>query len=291
MKKYFYSIVVLLCLQTTVATYGQANPNTLYKVTIGEIAYANKEKASSVGSVLGTIADVLVTGKATKQQDQYADAVRASIVKGIGNVKRFRAIEEPLFQNETNADEPALYVDGIVNNIATTSKTEPSAVKNKPATQYYKGVVGVTLNLKDAHTGEVVCSRTFNLTDTDCSWVSTAENAINELLANLSVKITRYYNSIYPLRASVVERGEVKKNKQKEIYIDLGDDYNAYEGQHFDVYSVKTIAGKKAQIELGRTKIIKVMGRDLSLCKVTRGEEKIKAALDEKENIIVVSRD
>ncbi len=55
------------------------------------------------------------------------------------------------------------------------------------------------------------------------------------------------YNQMFPLRASIVEKGEAKKNKQKEVYIDLGAPDGVYKGLQFDVFLVKTIAGKEAK--------------------------------------------
>ena len=74
------------------------------------------------------------------------------------------------------------------------------------------------------------------------------------------------------------------------MYIDLGADDGAYKGQQFDVLTVKTIAGKEARTLIGRLKIEEVEGDEISLCKVTKGSDKIKAALDEGENLMVVSR-
>ena len=96
---------------------------------------------------------------------------------------------------------------------------------------------------------------------------------------------------MFPLSASIIERGEIKKKKQKTVYIDLGSKFEAYKGQQFDIFSLKTIAGKEARIEIGRLKIDEVLGEDISLCKVTRGEEEVKEALDGGATLIVITRD
>lgn len=66
------------------------------------------------------------------------------------------------------------------------------------------------------------------------------------------------------------EAGEVKKDKQKEVFIDLGGANGVYKGLQFDVFHVKTIAGKKAHTMIGRLKIEEVQGDEISLCKVTK---------------------
>lgn len=161
MKYYLYTLLIaFMCMQTVTTAYAQSTENIVYKVAIGDITYTNKgEEKKTIGSALGMLAGAIVSGKKTKQQDQYIDAVKSSIVKGFGNVRRFRTIEGSFLQDEIAPEEPAFYVDGSIANITTTSKTELSKIKDKPAQQYYKAIIGTTLNLKDAHTDEVINSR------------------------------------------------------------------------------------------------------------------------------------
>ena len=107
----------------------------------------------------------------------------------------------------------------------------------------------------------------------------------------LSGQITRFYNRYFPLSAFIIERGNEKKDKQQEVYIDLGGQHGAYSGMHLTVYSVKTIAGRYARKELGKLKIKDVMGDDISLCKVTSGGKNIKAALDEEQMVVAITTD
>jgi hypothetical protein len=58
---------------------------------------------------------------------------------------------------------------------------------------------------------------------------------------------------------------------------------------HFNVYSIKKIAGREARKELGRIRISEVSGDDISLCKVQRGGKDINAAIEAGETVIVVS--
>ena len=63
-----------------------------------------------------------------------------------------------------------------------------------------------------------------------------------------------------------------------------------YKGQQFDVFLVKTIAGKEAKTIIGRLKIEEVEGDEISLCKVTKGADMIKTALDENHVLLITSR-
>ncbi len=282
--------ILFLLVTMALSAYGQENRNVVYKVMTGDFAYTAGEKKNSVGNVLGAIAEAMVTGKTSQQQSQYADAVRASVVSGLSNVMRFRTIEGALMLNNPTSDEPAFYADGTITNISTVTKTEPSTKKGAPANQYYRCLISVTVNLKDAHDDTVENSHTFTITDSDMSWLGSTDKAVNDALERLTRKVTDYYNGLFPLYASIIEAGEVKKDKQKEVYIDLGAAHGAYKGMQFNVYLVKTVAGRESRSEIGRLKIEEVQGDDLSLCKVTRGGDKIKDALQNDASLVVITR-
>lgn len=267
--------------------------NAIFKVSVGEFSYTPKQKKESVGSVLGAVGEALLLGKTTQQHDNYNEAVRASIVKGISGVRRFNAIDGAFQEGEVREGMKALYVDGTILNVSTATQieTHTDSKKKTYTTTYYKATIGVTINVKDATNDYVVNSQTFNISDYDLSWVETTEGAINNALGELSKRITKFYNRYFPLNAFIVERGNEKKDKQQEVYIDLGGQHGAYDGMHLTVYSVKTIAGRYARKELGKLKIKEVMGDDISLCKVTGGGKNIKAALDEGQTVVAVTTD
>lgn len=267
--------------------------NAIFKVSVGEFSYTPKQKKESVGSVLGAVGEALLLGKTTQQHDNYNEAVRASIVKGISGVRRFNAIDGAFQEGEVQGGMKALYVDGTILNVSTATQieTHTDSKKKTYTTTYYKATIGVTINVKDATNDYVVNSQTFNISDYDLSWVETTEGAINNALGELSKRITKFYNRYFPLNAFIVERGNEKKDKQQEVYIDLGGQHGAYDGMHLTVYSVKTIAGRYARKELGKLKIKEVMGDDISLCKVTGGGKNIKAALDEGQTVVAVTTD
>ncbi len=282
--------ILLLFVSLALSAYGQADRNVIYKVAIGDFAYTAGEKKNSVGNVLGSIAEAVVTGKTSQQQTQYADAVRASVVSGLSNVRRFRTTEGGFMLNEPAPDEPTFYADGTIANISTVTKTEPSATKGVPANQYYRCLISVTVNLKNIHDDTVENSHTFSITDSDMSWLGSTDKAVNDALERLTRKVIDYYNGLFPISASIIEGGEVKKDKQKEVYIDLGTADGAYKGLQFDVFLVKNIAGKEARTMIGRLKIEEVEGDEISLCKVTKGSDKIKIALDEGQTLMITSR-
>lgn len=285
-----YISILFMSVSLALSAYGQADRNVVYKVATGDFAYTAGKMKNSVGNVLGAIAEAMVTGKTSQQQSQYADAVRASVVSGLSNVRRFRTIEADYILHRPASDEQAFYVDGTIANISTVTKTEPSTTKGAPANQYHRCLISVTVNLKDAHDDTVENSHTFSITDSDMSWLGSTDKAVSDALERLTAKVADYYNAIFPLHASIIEAGEVKKDKQKEVFIDLGAANGAYKGVQFDVFLVKTVAGKEARTMIGRLKIEEVQGDEISLCKVTKGSDKIKNALDQGQTLMITSR-
>lgn len=274
------------------ALRAQSSRNSFLKVSVGDIRYVDKAhtKKQNVGSILTDLATTAVTGKSTTQHDEYAPSVREAIVKALSDVIRFRVIDGDFRSDELASNDEALYVDGTINSITGTSQVSPSTVKDKPAEQSYKVLINVTLNLKDARTDEAVDSHIFSMTDSDISWMTTADKALNDAIDRLASRISEYYNHRYPLHGSIVERGEEKKDKQRTVYIDLGNNCRAEKGQQFNIYVLKSIAGREARQEIGRLKIEEVMGDDLSLCKVTKGEKEVKTALDQEKTLVIISR-
>lgn len=292
--KTFIALVLLLpaLLSEAAALRAQSSRNSFLKVAVGDIRYVDKahSKKQNVGSILTDLATTAVTGKSTTQHDEYAPSVREAIVKALSDVTRFRVIDGGFHLDELAGNEEALYVDGTINSITGTSQVTPSTVKDKPAEQAYKVLINVTLNLKDARTDEAVDSHIFSMTDSDISWMTTADKALNDAIDRLASRISEYYNHRYPLHGSIVERGEEKKDKQRTVYIDLGSGCRVGKGQQFNIYVLKSIAGREARQEIGRLKVEEVMGDDLSLCKVTRGEKEVKTALDQEKTLVVISR-
>lgn len=285
-------IAAFLTFLSFLPAFGQEEKNVIYSVGVGELIYTPPTEGNATAKVLKGLAEALIAGQNSQQQPQYAEAVRASILNGLSKVVLFRASDGAIPPEILASNIPALYVDGTIANISTVSKTETTKdSKGKSHTDtYYRSNVSVTVNLKDAYDGTLVNSKTFSISDSDLYWMTSGEKAVSNALERLTSNVADYYNHIFPLYASIIEKGETKKNKQKEVYIDLGSQDGVYKGQQFDVFSVKTIAGREAKTIIGRLKIEEIEGEDISLCKVTKGSDKIKSALDENQQLLITSR-
>lgn len=286
---YFKIAALLLVLLLPLAIFAQSDRNTVFKVAVGEMEYTPKQGKETVGSVLGTISKAVFLGTVTTQRDNYAGSVRASVLSGFGKVRRFHAIEGQFKDGEIQEGTHAFYATGTINNISTTTELFTPIDKSLKPYNVFKAQIEVTVHVKDVHDGHIVDTHTFYVNNNDLSWVKTEDKAMNEALIILSSKVARHYNTLYPLTASIVEPGDVKKDKQKNVYIDLGRKDGAVEGMKMTVYAIKTIAGKDAHKELGTVKIEEVMGDEVSMCKVKSGAKDIKKALEDGLRVIVTS--
>lgn len=282
-------IVLSLALLCAAPLFAQKDKNAIINVGVGELIYTPPSEGNKAVDVLAGVAESLLAGQTTKQQPQYAEAVRASVVNGLSKVLLFRPSDGV---QPAAPDGKALIADGTIANISVVSKTETTKDSKgvKHANTTYRSNVSVTVNLKDPADGSVVNSHTFTIADSDLYWMSSGEKAVTNALERLTARVAEYYNKMFPLHASIIEKGESKKDKQKEVYIDLGQQDGVYKGMQFDVFVAKTIAGKEAKTQIGRLKIEEVEGDEISLCKVTKGGDKIKAALDEGQTLLITTR-
>lgn len=289
---------VFTCLMTQVLVFtflfsansmAQDERNRKVSFFVNSVTFSKQKEKKTAGEVIGNIAEALVTGQINVQRPGSQEAVRAAIVNGISRSHRTIA-----FDGGPNADGPSpdaeYYVDVAIPNISTSTKTELSYDK-KHTTMYYKANVAVVLHVKDVKTNAIAYSQNFNITDLDLSWFTSSDEALVKSLEVLSKRITRYFNSVLPISANILEGTRDKKDKQKEVYIDLGESEGAYRNLHFGVYTVKTVAGKEARKQIGKLKISEVQGDEISLCKVQSGGREIKSAIEEGEKLILLSID
>ena len=246
--------------------------NALKNVNVGELTYTMKEEGKTdLGTVVGAVLDVL-SDQQTTEQPGYVDAVRASVIAALGDVRRFVVTDG--FQVQPN-DETNILIDGVVNYISTTRELRLASNKKDKIPQFY-AQISLTINLKDPATGTIINSQVFDVNRTGWSWYNSSDTAIKEALEGLR---------------NILERGTEKKDKQKELYIDLGASHGMRTGTHFTVYILGSIGGKETRKQIGRLKVTSIEGDEVSLCKVSSGGKDIKAALDAQQKLLIISTD
>lgn len=282
-------LIMTVVLMTTMAVGNAQNEpgNMPLNVSVMELDYMMKEgPKSELGTVVGAVLDVLAD-QTTSEEPGYSDALRASVIMALSNVRRFTVTDG--LQVAPN-DETNIIVDGTINYISITRELKMASNKRDRVPQFY-AQIGLTLNVKDAVTGTVINSQVFEVNKSGWSWVNSNDTAIKKALESLRKKVGKYYDTAYPYTAHILERGVEKKDKQKELYIDLGAIHGLQEGTHFDVYIIGSIGGKETRKQIGRLKVKSIEGDEVSLCKVSSGGKDIKAAIDAGQNLLIISTD
>ena len=293
MKKFFVAAVALLyCTLTMMAQDSQTDRNRTYRITLGNVQYAHHNEKMSTGDAIGKVLTGVLTGKVEGQATKYEEDVKNAIVKGLSSAYRFR-YNDGLKELADIVTEGNLIVNAVITNIQAKSDSRSWRDKDDKLqiSTTYTGIVEVMLTFKNARTNEVIANPTISGSGMGSSSFSDADKAIRDAIGRMSRRITEWLNKYRPLEANLIEGSTAKKDKQKEVYIDLGSSEGAFAGLRMGVYIVKNIAGHEAKSQIGRLKIEAVEGDDISRCKVQSGGKDIKAALDAGENLKVISID
>ncbi len=292
MKKIFMTLAVVLCCTNTLSAQdAQANRNQVFQIMLNNVEYTHRNEKLSAGEAIGKILSGVVTGQASVQVSKYEDDVKNAIIKGLSGAHRFR-YNDGLPQLKDVVQEGNIVVNAVITNIQAESSTSSLKLKDEEKTSTtYRGIVEAMLTLKDLKTGEVIANPSFGGRGSSLSSYSTSDRAVKEAINSFAARITKWLNNYCPLEANIIESAAAKKDKQKEVYIDLGSSEGAYVGLHMGVYQVRTIAGRVAKSQIGKLKIEAVEGEDISRCKVQSGGKDIKAALDAGETLKVFSID
>ena len=285
-------LLVFVAILTSLHVSAQDNGlNPVYKVQLGDITYqeAESSKKVTVGKVLGVIADA-AEGRVTDiHNEEYIPLAATRVKQGLTHVRRLQVVEDD------EAETAKYLVTGQITGISATRKLKTYDRKDskgreyKETKTYYGAVTTDALTFKNLQTGEITTS-TISGRCSEYSLANSADEAIRSALGELSGNIYEYYNEAYPIRANIIERGTEKKDKTKELYIDVGSRFVG-EDVHFDVLVVGRIAGRETRKEIGRVRIRETLGDDISLCKVQKGGKEIKAAFDNGDAIVAISTD
>lgn len=291
-------ITFLMLVMTALNMSAQSNQNVFFKCATGSLTYSEpssqpEQKSQKTAKVIGAIIEGMA-GQATDRENhpEFADAVRQTIAASVNETRRINVIDGYFTDAELSSGMPALVLDGTISSITTTRRfrtvTDDKGKKHNE-TEFMAGVIA-TINLKDVYSGEIVKTININSSTYSASWFATAEKALGYVMNHMRTQITRELDISFPLFANIIEGASEKKDKQKEVYIDLGTAAGVDTGLYFAVYAVQTIAGKEAKKEIARLRVTEIMGDDISLCKVTHGGKELKKALDEGKEIRVMSQ-
>ena len=291
MKTRFLFTIALVCMLSITVSAQDNGLNPVYKVQLGDIVYQKSEasKKVTVGKVLGVVADAMEGRVTDVHNEEYIPLAANCVREGLTHVRRLQVGDDEM------AGEARYLVTGQISDIVASRKVKTYDRKDRDGREYtetrtyYGAVVTVALNFKNLMTGEITTS-TISGRCSEYSLAKSADEAIRSALKELAEKIYEYYNDAYPIRANIIERGTEKRDKTKELYIDVGSRFIG-EDVHFGVYVVGQVAGRETRKQIGRIRVRETLGDDISLCKVQRGGKDIKAAFDRGDAIVAISTD
>lgn len=235
-----------------------------------------------------------------------AEALRSKVIEGIHEMNRvvlidvasdealkkeaLRRQEESAMGDVTARSEEmktlgAKYlIQGQISSItATKKKTDDGKV-------YYKGSVSYTLKVVDPSDGTLKATQTFTHEGLTGGRGDTADEAITGTLDYVKYSMGDFVDEYFKMEGMIVQIEEVKKDKARTVYIDLGKAKGVLESQKFLVYAEMDIAGEVSRKEIGQLNVKEVLSAGRSLCKVTKGGEEIYTKNKEGVKLIVVSR-
>lgn len=290
MKKVLMMIAAVMC--SILFVSAQEGRNRTYRVSLGNVQYTHHDEKMSAGEVVGKVIAGAITGQTSVQVTKYEEDVRSAIIKGLSGSYRFR-YDDGLSSLDHVVDEGDIVVDALITNIQANSSSRSWKDKDDKThvETWYTGVAEAALSIKDAKTGEVIANQGVRGQGSTNSMFSTGDQAIRDAIGRLSSNISAWLNRYRPLQANILEGAGSKKDKQKEVYIDLGSSEGAFVGLLMGVYGVKIVAGREARTQIGRLRIEAVEGVDISRCKVVSGGKEIKAAIENGEKLSVLSID
>ena len=155
MKK---SLLIICALVLTVSA--QEARNCVYDITLGHVEYVHHEEKMSAGEAVGQVLSGALTGKTSVQASKYESDVQAAVIKGLSGAYRFH-FNDGLLRVKDVVTEGNLIADALITNIQakSSSRTWKDQENKTQVSTTYKGIVEVTMTLKDAKTRDIVTNK------------------------------------------------------------------------------------------------------------------------------------
>lgn len=168
---------------------------------------------------------------------------------------------------------------------ATRNRTDDGKI-------YYNGEVSVAMKIINLEDGTIAHSKDYAYSGLTAQTGDTEVTAINNTVEYLAVAVPRFIDTAFPVVGQILDILEEKKGEAKTVYINLGSAAGIKEKDKFDVFQVKTIAGKEMRTEIGDLTVSEVGGEDISTCKVSKCGALIcqSVANPDKVKILIISR-
>lgn len=269
---------------------------TLFLSSVCSIAFAQK-------SVV--IIDYFTNTASVDKSD--ASMLRSKVIDGINAINRVNLIDveseatlalEASRRNSEMALEDKTARAGVMKTLGanyaiygSVSKMDAD-YKTSDSGSYYVGNIAYSLTVINLENGTVLGTKSFTYTGLTGNTGSSRNEAIVSTLNRVKQSMDNFVNEYFKLSGTIVEMKEANKkgDQAKSVYISLGSDSGMAKGQLLEVFEVKMIAGKEAEINVGNLKVDEVVAADLSDCSVTKGGKEIMTAFKAGSELRIKTR-
>lgn len=269
---------------------------TLFLSSVCSIAFAQK-------SVV--IIDYFTNTASVDKSD--ASMLRSKVIDGINAINRVNLIDveseatlalEASRRNSEMALEDKTARAGVMKTLGanyaiygSVSKMDAD-YKTSDSGSYYVGNIAYSLTVINLENGTVLGTKSFTYTGLTGNTGSSRNEAIVSTLNRVKQSMDNFVNEYFKLSGTIVEMKEANKkgDQAKSVYISLGSDSGMAKGQLLEVFEVKMIAGKEAEINVGNLKVDEVVACDLSDCSVTKGGKEIMTAFKAGNELRIKTR-
>ena len=245
--------------------------------TIGDIKYVPKDKGQQTRNA---IVSALASDDLPIEDETMVSLASNAMETGVTKALRFAVLAGAPTDDQRESNSLVNFT-ATITGCNTTHRLHDGISDTRILLTGY-------IYLTDVSTGEIVASSQV-AGESWAGWFTSIEEAKNDAAHNLMVDVINTLNNWYPLRGHMLEKGfqKGKKQKLKEIFIDLGSDHGLGNNYDVNVYTVRRIAGRIARRYLGRGKIQEVMGGDISSVTLKKGADLIKQAFDNGDEIAI----
>lgn len=262
MKKFFLTFIVLL---TSVLGFAQSETGEKETVYIDYFSNSSNIKSSYVE----TLRTKIIEGLTATQRINVIDVASNEILKEEAKRRQETSAmgDVTARKEEMSTLGAGFLIQGHVTSLISTKKTTDEGKV------YYESIVKFTLKVIKASTGTLKATESFENKERE----DTYDLSIAKCLNLPSYMMKDFVDRQFKVQGEIIQFKDLNKkgNKAESVYINLGEARGVQEGQPFIVYNVVDIAGELSKEEVGRIKVSKVMSANRSICKVTKGGEKI----------------
>lgn len=230
--------------------------------------------------------------------DKVIATIRSATIEGMRKTNRVTVIDALTAEadRQLNALENARYHQAaylLNGDIVAREATDDGTSHRKYHSRADSFKEKFTLQLELVRTSDntVVYTGGYEGTGSASGKDATQLSAIENALLNMAYEMGKLIDTYFKVYGSILNAGAENAKRVKTVYINLGFDDPIKEGIRFDVMEENGASGERtAECKIGEIRVDKMVGPRLSVCKVNKGGDKIKEALQKGVSLKLVSR-